>query len=443
MSEIRCPKCGTVFTVDESGYADIVKQVHDKEFQQAVKDREAELAKVAASQQETAVAEAKAAAQKENAQLQAELSKLQTTLEENQKRQAAQVELATIQTKQELQEQISRREAELAELRSQVKEGASAQKLAVAEAIKDVEKERDQARAELDKQAATTEAQIKAQQSEAELAQRAQRDKYEGALKLKDEQIEQLKEYRQSLSTKMVGESLERYCQDEFNKIRATAFPRAEFGKDNDASEGSKGDFIFRECDEDGVELISIMFEMKNENDTTATKHRNEDFLAKLDKDRRAKKCEYAVLVSMLEQESDLYNQGILDLSYEYGKMYFIRPQFFIPLIGILRNVAKNSFGAKQELALVRQQNIDVTNFEDKIEKFKTGFARNFELASNQFDTAILEIDKSIDHLQKIKDALTKSENNLRLANNKAEDLTVKKLTRGNKTMKAKFAELD
>jgi len=267
------------------------------------------------------------------------------------------------------------------------------------------------------------------------------KERYEGALALKEEQIEQLKDFKAKQSTKMVGESLEQFCHDEFDKIRAMAFPKAYFEKDNDAKSGSKGDFIFRDF-EDGVEFISIMFEMKNEMDTTATKHKNEDFFKELDKDRREKGCEYAVLVTLLESDSELYNTGIVDVSHRYEKMYVIRPQFFIPMITLLRNSALNSVSAKKELVLAREQNLDITHFEENIEAFKEGFARNYQLASKKFQGAIDEIDKTIDHLQKTKDALLSSENNLRLANNKAEDLTIKKLTRGNPTMKAKFDAL-
>lgn len=269
-----------------------------------------------------------------------------------------------------------------------------------------------------------------------------EREKYKNALELKEEQISQLKDFKAKQSTKMVGESLEQFCHDEFDKIRAAAFPNAYFEKDNDAKTGSKGDFIFKESDENGVEFISIMFEMKNEMDTTATKHKNEDFFKELDKDRNEKGCEYAVLVSLLESDSEFYNTGIVDVSHRYPKMYVIRPQFFIPMITLLRNSAMNALSAKRELALVREQNIDITHFEENIEAFKEGFARNYQLASKKFQSAIEEIDKTIDHLQKTKEALLSSENNLRLANNKAEDLTIKRLTRGNPTMQEKFDKL-
>ena len=277
---------------------------------------------------------------------------------------------------------------------------------------------------------------------EQQLKLQSTKEQYESALRLKDEQIAQYKDLKAKLSTKMVGETLEQHCENEFNKLRATAFRNAYFEKDNDARTGSKGDFIYRENDDDGNEIISIMFEMKNQNETTATKHKNEDFLKELDKDRREKKCEYAVLVSLLESESEYYNTGIVDMSHRYPKMYVIRPQFFIPMITILRNAALNSMDFKRELALVRNQNIDITNFEQEMESFKQAFGRNYELASRRFQTAIEEIDKTISHLQKTKEALLSSENNLRLANNKASDLSIKKLTKGNPTMQAKFDEL-
>jgi hypothetical protein len=275
-----------------------------------------------------------------------------------------------------------------------------------------------------------------------QLAEKALKDKYETQIKDRDDAIERLRDMKARLSTKMVGETLEQHCDTEFNRIRAMAFPTAYFEKDNDARSGSKGDYIFRESNEAGTEIVSIMFEMKNESDETATKKKNEDFLKELDKDRTEKNCEYAILVSLLEPDSELYNSGIVDVSHRYPKMYIVRPQFFIPIITLLRNAAQNSMKYKTELALVKEQNIDITNFENELVEFKTGFARNYELASKKFKTAIEEIDKTIDHLQKTKDALVGSENNLRLANNKAEDLTVKKLTKGNPTMAAKFSEL-
>ncbi len=381
MSEIKCPKCGTTFKVDDSSYADILNQVRGAEFENELHVRLKQ-------------AEEKAAADKElsAAKLTAEIEKLK-------------VELANAET---------------------------LKKLAIAEAKAPIEKERDRLANDLENKT-----------TQAKLREAAIVEKYKGAIELRDEEIERLKDMKAKLSTKMVGETLEQHCQAEFNRIRMAAFPNAYFEKDNDARTGSKGDFIFRECDEAGNEIVSIMFEMKNENETTATKHKNEDFFKELDKDRKEKKCEYAVLVSMLEADDEYYNTGIVDVSYRYEKMYVIRPQFFIPIITLLRNAALNSMKYKAELAIVREQNIDITHFEENMEAFKTAFARNYELASRKFQNAIEEIDKTIAHLQKTKEALLSSENNLRLANDKAEDLTIKKLTRGNPTMKAKFDELD
>ena len=384
MNEIKCPKCKEMFKIDESGLADIVKQVRDSEFKKALQEREALLN-----------------ADKEKA-----------------------VKLAEADTKNTLQ-------AEIAELKAKIGVFESEKKLALIEAVSKVEKERDSLANEL-----------KAKDTERQLFEASLKDKFASELKSKDEMIDYYKDMKAKLSTKMIGETLEQHCEVQFNQIRATAFPTAYFVKDNDAKSGSKGDYIYREADADGNEIISIMFEMKNEGDETATKKKNEDFLKELDKDRKEKNCEYAVLVSMLESDNDLYNSGIVDKSHRYPKMYVIRPQFFIPMITVLRNAALNSLKYKSELALIRNQNIDITNFEEHLEAFKSGFARNYELASRKFKTAIDEIDKTILHLQKTKEALLSSDNNLRLANNKAEDITIKRLTRGNPTMTAKFAEL-
>ncbi len=381
MSEIKCPKCGTTFKVDDSSYADILSQVRSAEFENELHER---------------LKEAEANAKSSQALASAKL------------------------------------EAEIEKLKGQLANAETDKKLAIAEAKAPLEKERDQLASDLKNKA-----------TEAKLREAALVEKYKGAIEIKEEEIERLKDMKAKLSTKMVGESLEQHCLNEFNRIRMAAFPNAYFEKDNDARTGSKGDFIFRENDDQGNEIISIMFEMKNENETTATKHKNEDFFKELDKDRKEKKCEYAVLVSLLEADDDYYNTGIVDVSYRYEKMYVIRPQFFIQLITILRNAAMNSMKYKAELAVVREQNIDITHFEENIEAFKTAFARNYELASRKFQSAIEEIDKTIDHLQKTKEALLSSENNLRLANNKAEDLTIKKLTRGNPTMRSKFDELE
>jgi len=406
MNEIKCPKCGQVFKVDESGFADIVKQVHDHEFERELEERLKNVTELATAKAENNLKD-------DLAKKEAEIADLKTRA------------MAT----------VSKKDAEIAELKAKIETATkmteTEKKLAVNEAVTKVEKERDQLASDL-----------KAKDVEQKLLETSLREKFAAELKSKDEMIAYYKDMKARMSTKMVGETLEQHCEIEFERLRATGFQRAEFGKDNDARTGSKGDYIYRECDENGNELISIMFEMKNENDETATKHKNEDFLKELDKDRNEKKCEYAVLVSMLEAESELYNSGIVDKSHRYPKMYVIRPQFFIPMITILRNAAQNAMEYKSELALVKAQNIDVAGFEERIEEFKEGFARNYNLASKKFKTAIEEIDKTIDHLQKTKENLLSSENNLRLANNKAEDLTIKRLTRGNPTMRDKFAEL-
>ncbi len=338
----------------------------------------------------------------------------------------------------ELVELLAKKEAEIADMKSTIDKSEVEKKLSVTEAVKKIEKERDALVGEL-----------KSKETEKQLLEKSLQEKHVAELKTKDDIIKMKddaiafhKDMKLKLSTKMVGETLEQHCEIEFNKLRATAFQNAYFEKDNDSKSGSKGDYIYRETDEAGNEIISIMFEMKNEGDETATKKRNEDFLRELDKDRTEKKCEYAVLVSLLEAENELYNTGIVDVSHKYSKMYVVRPQFFIPIITLLRNAAMNSLKYKAELALVKSQNIDVTNFEDNVNKFKEGFAKNYDLASRRFKTAIEEIDNTIDHLQKTKEALLSSENNLRLANNKAEDLTIKRLTRGNPTMTVKFLEL-
>lgn len=403
MNKIVCPNCKTAFDMDEAGFADILKQVRDEEFSRELTEREQRFA-----------AEKVSAVQLAEANLKNEL----------------QSDRAGKET--ELQDKLAKKEAELAEMKSAISNAELQKKLSITEAVNAVEKERD-----------SLSAQLKNQEQESQLRATSLRDKYESEMQLKDDAIERLKDMKLKLSTKMVGETLEQHCETEFNRLRATGFQNAYFEKDNDAKGGNKGDYIYRENDEHGNEIISIMFEMKNEQDTTATKHKNEDFFQKLDKDRVDKKCEYAILVSLLEADNELYNSGIVDVSHKHQKMYVVRPQFFIPIITLLRNAAMNSLQYKAELALVRNQNIDITNFEDDIGKFKEGFAKNYDLASRKFKTAIDEIEKTIDHLQKTKDALLSSENNLRLANNKAGDLTIKKLTRNNPTMTTKFAELD
>lgn len=420
MNEIICPHCKRVFKVDEAGFADILKQVRDHQFQEELNER----LKIAEKEKQTAV------------QLAEERLKNAISEELNLKDK----EIIDLKAKNELHmsQQLAKKDSEIATMKSKILNAETELKLSVSEAIKAVEKERDALQNEL-----------KNKEVEKQLLEKSLNEKFASELKtkddiikLKDEEIALRKDMKMRLSTKMVGETLEQHCETEFNKLRATAFQKAYFEKDNDSRTGSKGDYIYRELDEAGNEVVSIMFEMKNEGDETATKKKNEDFFKELDKDRSEKKCEYAVLVSLLESENEFYNQGIVDVSHKFEKMYVIRPQFFIPLITLLRNAAMNSLRYKAELSLIRSQNIDITNFEDKINIFKEGFARNFDLASRKFKTAIDEIDKTISHLQKTKDALLSSENNLRLANNKAEDLTIKKLTHGNPTMKAKFDEL-
>ncbi len=392
MHEIKCPHCGRAFKIDEAGYAEILRQVRDGRFEQELHER----LELAARDKQSALelAQAKAAAQ--------------------------------------LQQAAAAKETEIAQLRARLEAGEVAKRLAITEAVSAIERDRDALKSGLQQA-----------RLEKELAEKALKERYETQLKDRDEAIERLRDMKARLSTKMVGETLEQHCETTFNQIRATAFPRAYFEKDNDASTGSKGDYIFRESDEDGTEIVSIMFEMKNESDGTATRKRNEDFLKELDKDRTEKRCEYAVLVSLLEPESELYNSGIVDVSHRHPKMYVIRPQFFIPIITVLRNAALGALQYKSELALARAQNADITNFERELESFKTAFSRNYDLASRHFQRAIDEIDKSIDHLQKTRDALVGSDRQLRLANDKAQDVTIKKLTRGNPTMAAKFRELE
>lgn len=431
MHEIICPHCKKAFKVDEAGYSEILKQVRDGEFEKQL-HQQLELAE---KEKQNAIKLAKETTanemQKTTAARDLEIQELRAKLEAEATKQELAVTQALSSLEKELQVKASKKEAEIQELNAQLKAREVKQKLAVTQAVSTVEKERDELKNSL-KQA----------ELEKQLAEKSLKDKFETQLKDRDDAIERLRDMKARLSTKMVGETLEQHCETEFNRIRATAFPRAYFEKDNDASSGSKGDYIFRDKDEGGTEIVSIMFEMKNENDTTATKKKNEDFLKELDKDRREKGCEYAVLVSLLEQENELYNTGIVDVFHRYPKMYIIRPQFFIPIITLLRNAAMKSLEYKTELNLIKSQNIDVTNFENDLENFKTSFGKNYDLASRKFETAIAEIDKSIDHLQKTKDALQGTERNLRLANDKAKDVTVKKLTRKNPTMAAKFEVL-
>lgn len=420
MKEIICPHCKKAFKVDEAGFADILKQVRDDEFEKELHDRLELLERDKQNAVKLAEANTKNA-------MQAEVAKKET-------------ELAEIKAQRDILvgELKAEKDAEIARLQAKVESAETEKKLAVTEAVTKVEKERDQLSSVL-----------KNKDTEKQLLETSLKEKFatelktkDDIIKLKDEEIALRKDMKVRLSTKMVGETLEQHCETEFNRLRATGFQNAYFEKDNDSKNGSKGDYIYREVDSAGNEIISIMFEMKNESDETATKKKNEEFLRELDKDRTEKKCEYAVLVSLLETENELYNSGIVDVSHKYPKMYVVRPQFFIPIITLLRNAAMNSLKYKAELSLVRNQNIDITNFEENINKFKEGFAKNYDLASRKFKTAIEEIDKTIDHLQKTKEALVSSENNLRLANDKAEDLTIKKLTHGNPTMTSKFAEL-
>ncbi|SDC42077.1 DUF2130 domain-containing protein [Niabella drilacis] len=420
MNEIICPNCNKAFKVDEAGYADIIKQVRNHQFEEELQAR----LSLAEKEKEGAVKLAEANVR--NA-LQEQLAKKDKELTElNARNQLA------------LSEQIGRKDAEITQLKSKIENVEVEKKLAVNEAVQKVEKERDDLKSDLKTK------ELEKQNLESSLKQQyfTELQNKDAIIKYKDDEIARVKDMKLRLSTKMIGETLEQHCETEFNKLRATAFQSAYFEKDNDSKSGSKGDFIYRETDEAGNEIISIMFEMKNEGDETATKKRNEDFLKELDKDRCEKKCEYAILVSLLEAESEYYNSGIVDVSHKYKKMYVVRPQFFIPIITLLRNAAMNSLQYKAELAIIRNQNIDIANFEEKINTFKEGFARNYELASRKFKTAIEEIDKTITHLEKTKEALLSSDNNLRLANQKAEDLTIKKLTHGNATMKSKFDEL-
>ncbi len=460
MHEIICPHCAKAFKIDEAGYADILKQVRDGEFEQQLHERlelaeqdkryavELATTKVASELQKSAVAKdaeiqglkarldavevaRKLAVAEALSAVERERDRLANELEQAKHDQQAASGLAEAMLANELQKAAATKDTEIQGLKAKLEAIGVVQKLAISEAVSPVAKERDELKSGLERA-----------ELEKQLAEKSLKDKYETQIKDRDDAIERLRDMKARLSTKMVGETLEQHCETEFNRIRATAFPKAYFEKDNDARTGSKGDYIFRDLDEAGTEIVSIMFEMKNESDRTATKNRNEDFLKELDKDRTEKGCEYAVLVSLLEPDSELYNTGIVDVFHRHPKMYVVRPQFFLPIITLLRNAAMNSLKYKSELALVRAQNIDITNFENELETFKTGFAKNYDLASRRFQTAIEEIDKSIDHLQKTKEALLGTDRNLRLANDKAQDVTIKKLTRGNPTMASKFAEI-
>lgn len=424
MHQIKCPHCGKEFTIDEASYADILNQVRTKEFNDEIHEKLKQIKKQHQSELELIEEKANNALEKKVAEKEKELKELNNKIANF----ANEKEILKKDTERAMLDQISEKEKKIAELGSKMQALESNKKLELIESSTIKEKE-----------IADLKAKLQLREKEAELEKNSIKEKYEIEIKQKDETIAFYKDFKAKQSTKMIGESLEQHCEIEFNRLRMTAFQNAEFGKDNDAKTGSKGDYIYREYDKSGTEIISIMFEMKNEGDETATKKKNEHFFKELDKDRNEKKCEYAILVSMLEADNELYNNGIVDVSYAYDKMYVIRPQFFIPIITLLRNAAMNSLKYKQEVALMREQNIDITNFEEDLNAFKEGFARNYALASRKFKTAIDEIDKTITHLQKTKDALLSSENNLRLANNKADDLTVKKLVKNNPTMKEKF----
>jgi hypothetical protein len=461
MSEIVCPNCDKAFKIDETGYADILKQVHSSEFEQQLCDRlelaekdkvnAVELAKEKSSRESQEVGAIKDA---EIQELKSQLSGIEVAqqlavsnalkvvekerdtllneLNQAQKEKETATELAKVNHANQLQQSSAIKEAEIQELKAKINADKVAQQYATAEAVNEAQKGSNQLKNDLERL-----------QLEKQLGENSLKDKYETQIKDRESEIERLRDMKARLSTKMVGETLEQHCETEFNRIRATAFPKAYFEKDNDLINRSKGDFIFRDSDESGTEVLSIMFEMKNENDETATKKKNEDFLKELDKDRNEKNCEYAVLVSLLESDSELYNTGIVDVSHRYEKMYIIRPQFFIPMITLLRNAAQNALKYKTQLAVMKEQHLDITNFESELDEFRTGFARNYDLASKKFKIAIKEIDNTIDRLQKTKEALLGSENNLRLANNKADDLTVKKLTKNNPTMASKFSNLN
>ncbi len=460
MQEIRCPNCGEVFQVDETGYQQIAHQVRDQEFTKELKRREEELnasrereLKLIRLQEEQAHTADLAKKDEEISEKDQKIAALQAIIKANEVEKALAVSQAVEKKNQEIaigtklhtdtltkkEEELAARKQKIAELEAALASSDTKTQLAVAQAIG----QKNEELTKKDSEIAKLNGALAVQAAESRMSEKSLKEQYENQLKMKDEQIEYYKDFKARQSTKMIGESLEQHCQTQFNTLRMTAFPNAYFEKDNDARTGSKGDFIYRECSEDGTEFISIMFEMKNEADATATKHKNEDFFKELDKDRREKGCEYAILVSLLEIDNEFYNNGIVDVSYKYPKMYVIRPQFFIPIITLLRNAAQNSLQYRQELQLVRNQQVDILHFEENMNAFKEGFARNYRIASEKFQTAIDEIDKTIDHLQKTKAALLSSENNLRLANNKAEDLSIKKLTKNAPSVKAMFDELN
>ena len=426
MEEIVCPHCKKVFTIDEMNYENIVKQVRDKEFYKALNERQ----ELMNEDKEKAVNIAKLEASKD-------LNEVISQKEMEIERLKAKLQDAESQKTIAIQETLAKKDQEIGELTRKIAQFDSEKKLAVTEAVSEKEKEITQKNETI----ANLNATIEINQAKNDSEKQSLQDQFRRDMEAKDREVEFYKDYKARQSTKMIGESLERFCEEEFNKLRATGFQNAYFEKDNDARTGSKGDFIFRELDDDGTEVVSIMFEMKNEADTTASKHKNEDFFKELDKDRNEKSCEYAVLVTMLEPDSEYYNTGIVDVSYKYDKMYVIRPQFFIPMITLIRNASRKSLDYRRELAMVKSQNIDITNFENQMNEFKEKFGNNYRLANERFMKAIEEIDKTIDHLQKTKDNLLASDRNLRLANDKAQDLTIKKLTKNNPTMARKFEE--
>lgn len=423
MNEIKCPNCGTIFKIDETEYDSIVKQIRDKEFEKEMSLREQEHTKDKESAIKLAEAHLREELTKQLTERDLEIANLKNELKTKEEQTQSKLE-------QEYKDELNKRELEISELKNKIKLQESKSELEIQKAI-----------TEKDKKISDLNSELVVRSKEFELKQNSIKDSYESKLKDKDEQIAYYKDFKAKQSTKMIGESLEQHCSIEFNRLRPL-FKNAYFDKDNDARTGSKGDFIFRDYDDDGNEIVSIMFEMKNEADTTATKHKNEDFFKELDKDRKEKKCEYAVLVSLLESDNDYYNDGIVDVSHLYEKMYVIRPQFFIPLITLIRNLANKSLEYRKELELIKNQNIDITHFEENINAFKEGFGRNYRLASERFAKAIEEIDKTIDHLQKTKEHLLKTDDNLRLANNKAEDLSIKKLAHNNPTVTKLFEDL-
>lgn len=434
MHEIKCPRCGEVFTVDESGYAAIVGQVRDEEFRRELTLREKQLAAEKQKDIELVRTQAARAQEQSEAELLRQIAELKAELTTRQSHQ----ELAIKEALEKQSESLAQREQQITELRARLEKEELSRQLAITRAV---EEKKDEL-TDRDRQIAELNYKLKEAATESLQKQQALRENFAIQLRAKEETIEYYKDLKARLSTKMVGETLEQHCETEFNRLRAAAFPYAYFEKDNDARTGSKGDYIYREATEDGIEFLSIMFEMKNEMDSTATKKKNEDFFKELDKDRQEKGCEYAILVSLLEPDSELYG-GITDVSYRYPKMYVIRPQFFIPIITLLRSSALHTVEYRRQLAEIRSQNIDISNFEAEMNDFKSRFGRNYDIASRKFKTAIEEIDKTISHLQKTKEALLSSEDNLRLANNKAQELSVKRLTKNNPTMQALFKELE